>query len=685
LNLTGVNVLYPGAVQSDAPPQFSFGGGRIANSPNIGSNNSPFYSYVNMRDFSVSLSKILGSHNVKTGLFWQNSFKPQSSFANNNGVYNFNNEPNNPFDTGFGFSNAATGVYNTFNQASGYYIGKYRYNNVETYIQDTWKVTSRLTLDYGLRLYWMQPQYDEDLQTANFLPERYNRADAPLLYRPICLNNLATCGGTADRRAVDPRLLTPGFVPTESNTVAVSLIGRIVPNTGKLTNGIVQAGAGIERGLYKNRGVNFAPRFGFAYDVRGDQTLVVRGGGGMFYDRPQGNVVFDLVQNPPVTIQPNISFGRMQDVGSGQLVIGPPSLVAIDRSGKVPTTYAYNLGVQYKLPSESVLDVSYVGTLGVHLLQRRSLNAPAYGAAYLPENQDPTLAPGSTPGASALPIELLRPYPGFGQIQYIEPASSSNYHSLQMSINRRFTKGLLLGANYTWSKALGTQTGDLSGITSFGAPNILDNRRANYGPLDFDRRHNFNLNWVYQFQNLTERKALGYALNNWQLSGIFRYVTGSPYNLGFNIPSLPAYTLTGTQNTEGARIVLLKNPGSGNSSNPYRQFDVTAVTTPKPGSTGIESGRNFLYRAPINSWDLSLSKRFRIKEKVGLEFRLDAFNALNHTQFDGINTTLNVSSLNNPTPTNLGSESARNLWTGFGAVTSVRPPRNLQLTGRIEF
>jgi hypothetical protein len=691
LNLTGIPLLYPGAVQIDSPPQFVFNGGRIANGPNIGSNNAPFYNFNTTRDWSVSLSKIFGAHNLKTGFFWQNSFKPQSSFANNNGVYNFVNDANNPLDTGFGFANAAIGVYNTFQQASGYFIGKYRYNNVEWYLQDNWKVTNRLTFDYGMRFYWIQPQYDEDLQTANFLPERFNASDAGLLYRPVCLNNAASCSGN-NRRAVDPRLLVAGFVPTEANTINGALIGRLVPNTGKITNGVIQAGAGIERGLYRNRGIHFGPRFGFAYDLKGDQSMVVRGGGGVFYDRPQGNTVFDLVQNPPVTIQPTFFYGRISDIGSGQVLIAPPNLVAIDRQGKIPTTYAYNLGIQYKLPLESVLDVSYVGTSGQHLLQRRNINAPNYGAAYLAQNQDRTLAASSVPGSTALPVDFLRPNQGFGQIQYIEPASSSNYHSLQGSVNRRFYKGLLLGVNYTWSKALGTQSGDLPGVAGFGAPHVLDNRRANYGPLDFDRRHNFNVNWVWQMPNATQNKTLGFALNDWQLSGIYRYVTGQPYNLGINVSGVSAYTLTGTQNIEGARIVLLKNPGTGNSSDPYRQFDPSAFALPTPGSQGFESGRNFLYRAPINSWDLSLSKRFRFKEKAEAEIRIDAFNAFNHTQFDAVNSTFN-GALGATTPTNFASPNIgtptnpndRAPLTGFGAITSVRPPRNLQLSARFQF
>ena len=682
LGLTGLPVVYPSAVQIDSPPQFIFNGGRIANGPNVGSNNAPFYNFNTNRDWSANLSKVAGQHTVKVGAFWQNSFKPQSAFANNNGQYNFVDNTSNPLDSGFGFANAALGVYNQFSQASGYFIGKYRYNNVEFFGQDNWKVTSRLTLDYGMRFYWIQPQYDEDLQTSNFLPNRFSAADAPRLYRPVCIDNAPTCSGS-NRRAAEPTAMVGGFVPSAANTIDGAYIGRLVPNSGKLLNGIVQAGAGIENGLYRNRGIHFAPRFGFAYDLKGNQSFVVRGGGGIFYDRPQGNVVFDLLTNPPTTLQPTFFFGQMQTINTGQVLLAPPALVAYDRGGKNPTSYAFNLGVQHKLPFEAVLDVSYVGTLGSHLLQRRNINAPAYGAAYLPGNQDPTITASAT-GSAALPVDFLRRYQGFGNISYIEPASSSNYHSLQSSLNRRFSKGLLLGVTHTWSKALGTQGADLPGITSFGAPRIDNNNRtANYGPQDFDRRHNFNVNWVYELPKVTENPLLAYGLNNWQVSGIYRYQTGAPYNVGYTIPGLSGYGVTGTQQNEGGRIALIGNPGSGASGNPYRQFNVDAFTTPGLGSNGLESGRNFLYRAPINSWDISLSKNFRIKERTRVELRLDTFNTLNHTQFDGINSTLNVTSLTNRTPTNLASETGNK--NGFGAVTSVRPPRNMQISARFQF
>ena len=224
----------------------------------------------------------------------------------------------------------------------------------------------------------------------------------------------------------------------------------------------------------------------------------------------------------------------------------------------------------------------------------------------------------------------------------------------------------------------------MPGLGAFGSPHNLNNRRANYGILDFDRTHNFNVNWVYDLPKATSNSSLGYVANGWQLSGIYRYQTGAPYSIGATVNGLSGYGLTGTQGVEGHRVVLLKNPGRGNNgSTPYQQFDVTSFASPNFGSTSYESGRNYLRFAPINSWDLALSKEFRVKERYRFEARLDAFNALNHTQFDGITTGAVFSGPNSTTITNLANETTNR--TGFGAVTQTRLPRNLQWSLRFAF
>jgi hypothetical protein len=672
LGLSGIPTIFPNDVQLDLPPRFQYGG-RVANPPVLGTNNAPFQNFNTTKDLSVSVIKILGSHTAKAGVYYHTSLKPQSSFANANGNIIFTNDANNPYDTGFPYANAITGVYQQYNQASGYFIGNYKYRNLEWYLQDNWKASGKLTLDYGVRFYNMTPQYDSDLQTANFIPERYDPAQAPRLYFP-------GRDASGARVAVDR---------VTGQTLPAAYIGRIVPNTGTLLNGVFQAGQGIEDELYPGSGLLIAPRFGFTYDPTAKGEFIIRGGGGVFYDRAQGNSVFDLLGNPPTTLSPTFFNGRLQDIDPNNILLAPPSLVAFDRSGKIPTVYAYNLGVQMKLPFDSVLDVSYVGTRGKNQLQGRQLNAPPYGATYLPQNQDPTAAPSTIPGQTALTVDFLRPYQGFGDIRMNELASSSNYHSLQTSLNRRFTRGLLLGINYTWSKALGTVSDDnQNSLTAIDTPRIDGNQRlANYGPMDFDRRHNLIASFVWELPKTGSSGILGGIVNNWQMSGVYRWQTGAPYNVTVSIPGIAGSTLTGTTNTSAARVVLTGDPGSGNSNDPYRQLNAQAFAAPRPGSIGLESGRNFLNRAATNNLDLTLSKFFLMGGERRLELRLDAFNALNHTQFFDVNSTIIFRSLTDLTPTNLPYDAAGNLVNpnGFGTVANVRPPRTIQLMARFQF
>ncbi len=165
-----------------------------------------------------------------------------------------------------------------------------------------------------------------------------------------------------------------------------------------------------------------------------------------------------------------------------------------------------------------------------------------------------------------------------------------------------------------------------------------------------------------------------------------------PYNIAFSIPSaaggsIRAANLTGTDGNPNARVVLTCDPGSGWSGDPYRQINTACFAPPQPGSDGAESARFFLHAPPINNIDLSLSKKIRIRGDIGAEIRLDIFNALNHTQFTGVNNTVNFASLSDPTITNLPYDSSGNLVrpNGFGTINGVAPPRQLQLVMRFTF
>jgi len=665
LGLQGLPVLFPDGIQDDYPPQFAFGG-RAGNNPNIGSNNAPFYNFNTTYDFLANLTKVWGRHTSKFGVYTQRSHKDQSGFGPNNGVMNFTDNTANPFDTSYSYANAATGAFNFYEQASVWPVGEYRYWNVEWYLQDNWKPNNRLTLDYGLRFYWIQPQYDQALLTSNFLPDQFSRGDAVRLFRPG--RNAA-----GQRAAVDP---------VTGQVLAEAFIGRIVTNSGDIANGLRRGGDGIPEYLIQDRGIHYAPRLGLTYDLTGEQDFILRAGGGVFYDRYQGNIAFDQIVNPPTSLTPRITFGRLQDVDPSNALLAPSNLNALSFSGEVPTTYNFNLGFQKKLPWNLIGDVAYVGSIQNHLTRRVNLNAVPYGAAFAAANQDPTRGTAGLPGQNALPQDFLRPYPGFGNINMSFFDANANYHGLQTQVDRRFSNGLFMNANYTWSKALDTQSGD----RDFSRIDAND-KQANYGPANFDRRHIFNFNWVYEFPRMENAGLiLSQLVNDWQLSGGYRYESGSPYTVGWAINGVANRNITGSD-TEGSRVVILGDTGSGNSADPYRQLP-TNIWQPAPvGSIGLESGRNYLTRAPLNNLDLSLQKSFRFLGTRAVRIRADAFNALNHTQFNNVASTIQFRSLTDFTPVNLPYDDAGNLvrTNGFGAVTTVRAPRVIQLLARVEF
>jgi hypothetical protein len=698
--LTGFPLLYPNAPiipeDSYAAERFAFGSGfidqdgriqlppwfdwgsRVSNPPpryNVGQGtlgaNNPWTNINRTRDVSVSVTKLFNNHTAKAGFYLNRSRKGQTANGNPDARVNFGNDTNNPLDAGYGYANAILGIYSTYQQSNKYSFMNFIYNNIEWYLQDNWKATSRLTLDYGLRFYWIQPQHDSNGSEANFLPSEWSASRAPRLYAPAIVNGVRVA-----RDAVT------------GQTLAATYIGRIVPNSGSLTNGVFAAGDGISEHGYKNRGVHFAPRFGFAYDVTGTQRLVIRGGSGVFYDRPFGDSVYNLALNPPVTIQSTLNYGRLQDLASAVPLDSPPALNAFDYEGKVPTTVPWTIGIQTPLPWSSALDVSYVGSYGYNQLQQRNINAPDYGAAFKPETQDPTLPPSATPGATALPVDFLRPYRGFGDILFMEPKAFSKYHSLQTSFNRRYRNNLSFGVNYTLGKAMGTALIDNAIVGVLGAPrNDANQKKANYMPLNTDRRHTLVANVVWGLPHVSLNRYADAVLNDWQVAGVLRAGSGAPYTIQYSIPGITARNLTGAEGLESARIVITGDPGSGCSSDPYRQFNVSAFTTPSTGSIGLESGLNYMRGCADRTVDLSLSRSIRAGGSRRLELRIDAFNALNTTIYSGRNSTLNVASLTNPTPTNLAKDANGNITNirGFGAVTGVAAARTVQLLARFQF
>jgi len=690
---SGINlpVLYPNSVTGDFIPGVSFNGTHLALTTGFGTEHAPFIAINDNIDIIDNVTKVWRSHIVKAGVYLQRSSKNQSTFANFNGIYNFGDNPANPFDTGFGFSNALLGVYNTFSQASNYAAGLYRYWNAEEFVQDTWKIRRNLTLDYGLRLAWYQPQYDTKLQTSTFDPNLWNPAKAPRLYQP------AINPATNARAAFDP--VTGIYLPSFD-------IGLEVPGTGDPFNGICQAGTCVNKYLFKNRGPQWGPRFGIAWDVTGHGNIVVRTGGGIYYDRIQGNRIFDSIANPPVIFTPTLQQNFVSSIDPKNVLLGPPSVVMADPTGKIPTTYQYQFGVQYRLPWNMALETNYVGTQARHLQDNRNINYNAFGQCYLPQNQDPQLlaqSPNALLGNNCKPANLLKPYIGFGNITLYESASTSNYNALQIELRKRASKGLSFGLAYTWSKSLG--------VAGNGIASTNDNqsvrpdqytRQALYGPTSFDRRQVLAINYVYSTPKFAWGNTLTrLATDGWQISGVTQAVTGSPFNPGFSVQGASNANITGSS-TEGARIGVVSgcDPYT-HLDDPFNRLNPACFTAPKPGSLGLESGINYLYGPGVINFDMAVQKEFAVKERLRIQLRVDAFNVFNHTNFNGYNSQLNFNSYPQTngivtgqptlTTTALGrNPSGIPNLSGFGTSTqpgagTLGAPRILQTMIRIQF
>jgi hypothetical protein len=589
-------------------------------------------------------------------------------------------------------------------QASKFIEGNLLYNQLEFFVQDNWKVNNRLTLDYGLRFVHQQPQYDALQQMSNFFPDKWKASDAPVFYVAGCSNGAAVCSGNT-RNAMDPRTGKILTAVGAANTQAA--IGTPIPGTGSPLNGIVQAGNGIVKTNYVWPKVVVGPRFGFAYDVTGKQTWVLRGGFGLFYDRPDGNTVFSTPGNPPMATATDLRNGQLSTLGQGLSPSPVPALVTFQYQAQIPSSWQWQGGFQKSLPWGMVGDVMYVGNHGYNRMgsfqggNQQPINSVDFGAGYLPKNQDPTLGTATYPGQTAYSTNLLRPYLGFSTIGENMTAFYDTYHSMQVSVNRRFSGGFSFGLNYTYGISLKGNTG-LSQRYQHAADGTLSLRsdQQAYETLmsTLDRRPNFlKANVVWLSPGIQSNVVLKELTRDWQLAGIWTASSGGAYSLGYSYNSAgSSVNITGSPDW-GGRVILGNNPGSGCSSNQFGQFTGTAVTGPGYNSLSMESGRNYMRYCPNENVDLALSRRIRFgkvfTETRRLEFRADIFNALNTVIINGVSTT---ATFNTPTgmvlqnnqylsdgtlnPTRLQPKNA-----GFGAATGAQTMRNLQLQLRFSF
>jgi hypothetical protein len=642
----GIPSFFP--VTGDTPiPDFHFDGrtGTWGTSSYLGS--LPWNNALTIINLTDNVTKIMGKHTLKAGIFVERARKDQDSRGNYNGEFFFNGTTPisvMPNQTGDPYANALLGAFTSYDQNQTRPRGFFRYTNLEWFIQDNFKVNHRLTLDYGMRFSWVQPQYDALDRAEFFDPAAYDPAKAVRLY------------------ATKPDGTGAGYDPATGVTVASSLIGTIVPGSGDPHNGIVSSKDGYPKGGFQSRGMMLEPRFGFAFDLFGDGKTLLRGGAGMTHDRFQGDPIYAQVTDNPLTSnKANFSTpGLIQNIPtmSPSSVMTPISVVAWEKSGKVPTVYSYSLGIQHDLGWGTMVDVSYVGSQSRHLSQKYNLNAIPFGYVFTQAAQDPAKYCGESVnrcqvsseagwipkmyvdagyqymGDKAYDINFLRKYAGYADIPYMNWDGDANYNSLQVSVNKRFGKGLSFGVAYTHSKTMTTSNED-GQWTSIVNPKVY-----NYTLASWDRPHDVAINYSYDLPKVSKHlggsKALSYILDGYTLSGVTLFISGPPTGVSGNTMWYNNYFISGSY-TEWWNFNLASDPSKA-SSNPYSHMDPASLAFPAIGAPTSKYPQQYLRSGGTNNFDMAISKKLPLgNEKRYLELRAEAFNVFNHPQMYGYN------------------------------------------------
>ncbi len=518
------------------------------------------------------------------------------------------------------------------------------------YAEDDWKATQKLTLNIGLRWDYRPAAYEA--QNHFFWLDTTN-AQGGLCY-------------------ADPQLTTDGVAPGVGvNGGPILRYCGSVPRPGPKTP--------------------FAPRFGLAYRL--DNKTVLRGGYGIFFDSYEGREIDDSADIYPYSIRNSLNptqnttlpkFGNQLFPSYNSLGPFPEStlsfIAVIESQNPLdPYVQSWTGSVERELANGTTMEVNYIGTHAVHLLDRRNIAQPiSISATDLPFCQaNPNDATHNCPTSSRLP------YPNFNGF-YINSDfhGYSHYNAMNVKLDHR-AGNLALTTIYTWANSKDDKSAAAGvGATGSGYQGFMNNADPNldYGPSDFDVNQRFVSSYIYQLPVGRGQKYMGginhltdLALGGWQLTGITTFQTGFPF-------SITAADASGLLDTQFQRANY--TPGCNIHSNltqTLQRINMSCFTQPAVGVYG-NTTRNFLRQPGINDWDMGFGKSFAFTETARFELHVDTFNTFNHHQY-----LINVGGL---ATAGSGGGSAIDNAVGDatqGQITSTAPARIIQLSGKITF
>lgn len=586
---------------------------------------------------SDNLTWTRGNHSLKTGVLIIRNRKDQNARSLYAGKVTFQTNGNTN-TTGQSVADMLMGNFQDYQEASDDPIGLFRFTQYQAYVSDNWKVRRNLSLELGIRYQYAIPTYTIGNDLANFDPGAYDPSKAVTV---LSTGNIDTTKGGNPLN---------GMVRASSGVPNDQLFRY--PNGQSAA--VLAVPAGAPRGFYKPQNL-WAPRFGFAWSPYGDGKTSIRGGIGLFYDTPEGNIIFPLLSNPPFIQNLDVTSASIANPLAGKPAAAAvqAGISAIDPHMRLASTMSYSLSVQRELPAGVFLELAYVGNQDRHLIRKPDINLPSLAvlAAKAP-------ATGTTAISSGL-LNSLRPYKGYSAINMFTSDSTGNYNAFQTYLTKR--KGdVQLSFGYTWSKALT----DSSSITDTTSDNIaaLTNRRYSYGPAPFDRKQVVVASYTYTAPFFRDQHGfIGHLAGGWELSGITRAQSGEPF------------TVRGANGLGTVRADYLGGPINISNPTPDHWFNTGAFAVAPINRLGT-AGVGQVHGPGLFTWDMSLRKALPLpKEGWQLRLQADMFNILNHTNF-------RFDSISSLTP-----NSTTVTQSSYGTVTAAGPPRQLQFGAKFTF